>query len=157
MNYKEINSVLFVCMGNICRSPSAEAVFRYRANQQKIALTIDSAGTIAAHAGENPDQRSQKAGIKRGYSFTGITARQVTLADFEEFDLILAMDNDNLLKLKQLAPTVQHHKIALFLSFAKDTQLLEVPDPYYGGNDGFEQVLDLVEAASDGLLKKLSF
>lgn len=155
MNYKEINSILFVCMGNICRSPSAEAVFRHKANAQGLSLKIDSAGTVGAHAKEKPDHRAQKVGIERGYSFDGLKARKVTVEDFYNFDLILAMDNDNVENLKTLAPPALQHKISLFLNFAKNYEETEVPDPYYGGANGFRFVLDLVEDASDGLLSEL--
>ncbi len=155
MNLKGIESVLFVCMGNICRSPSAEAVFRQKAKEQGISLHIDSAGTLGAHAREKPDHRSQKAGIARGYSFDGIRARKVTLKDFESFDLILAMDNDNLSELNKVAPKALQYKNQLFLDYATELEEQQVPDPYYGGAKGFDYVLDLVEAASDGLLSHL--
>ena len=155
VNIKGINSVLFVCMGNICRSPSAEAVFRYKMNAQGLALKVDSAGTLGAHAKEKPDHRAQKAGVARGYSFDGIKARKVTVQDFTDFDLILAMDHDNVEELKKVAPTAALDKIHLLLDFAVDHEEEQVPDPYYGGAKGFDYVLDLVEAASDGLLDKI--
>jgi len=155
MNYNEVKSVLFVCMGNICRSPSAEAVFRHKAAQQGLKLLIDSAGTLGAHAREKPDHRAQKAGIARGYSFDGIKARKVTEKDFEKFDLILAMDEDNIQNLLKIAPAHLTDKIALFLNFAHNYEDTEVPDPYYGGAKGFQYVLDLVEDASDGLLERM--
>jgi protein-tyrosine phosphatase len=155
MNYKDVNSILFVCMGNICRSPSAEAVFTHKAKAQGLSLKIDSAGTVGAHAKEKPDHRAQKVGVERGYSFAGLKARKVTVADFDNFDLILAMDNDNVENLKALAPVALQHKISLFLNFAKNHEETEVPDPYYGGANGFKFVLDLVEDASDGLLAEL--
>jgi len=155
MNYKEIKSILFVCMGNICRSPSAEAVFRHKAKLQGLPLTIDSAGTLGAHAREKPDHRAQKVGVERGYSFDGIKARKVTAQDFETFDLVLAMDNANLEDLQKIAPKHLHHKAMLFLDFAENFEETEVPDPYYGGANGFRYVLDLIEDASDGLLAKL--
>ena len=155
MNNKEINSILFVCMGNICRSPSAEAVFTHKAKAQGLSLKIDSAGTLGAHAKEKPDHRAQKVGVERGYSFDGLKARKVKVEDFEEFDLILAMDNDNVENLKKVAPEHLQHKISLFLDFAKNHEESEVPDPYYGGANGFRFVLDLVEDASDGLLAQL--
>lgn len=155
MNYKSIKSVLFVCMGNICRSPSAEAVFRHKAKEQGKSLKVDSAGTVGAHVKEKPDRRSQKVGVERGYSFDGIKARKVTAKDFDNFDLILAMDNSNLEDLLAIAPDHLKYKAKLFLEFAKNHEESEVPDPYYGGANGFRFVLDLVEDASDGLLAEL--
>lgn len=152
---KNVKSILFVCMGNICRSPSAEAVFRHKAKQAGLSISIDSAGTIGSHAREKPDHRAQKAGMARGYSFDKIKARKVTEKDFENFDLILAMDNDNINGLKKIAPPHLHYKIQLFLDYAKNHEESEVPDPYYGGAKGFQFVIDLVEDASDGLLEKL--
>lgn len=155
MNNENINSVLFICMGNICRSPSAEAVFRHKAKEQGLSLHIDSAGTLGAHAREKPDHRAQKVGMERGYSFKGIKARKVTVQDFEQFDLILAMDQANIDDLKKIAPEHLQHKIKLFLSFAQTHTETEVPDPYYGGVNGFRFVLDLVEDASEGLIKAI--
>ncbi|ALO34586.1 protein tyrosine phosphatase [Colwellia sp. MT41] len=155
LNIKGINSVLFICMGNICRSPSAEAVFRHKMKAQGLSLKVDSAGTLGAHAKEKPDHRAQKAGIARGYSFDGIKARQVTVQDFSDFDLILAMDHDNIDELKKIAPPAMLDKIHLMLDFAVGHEEEQVPDPYYGGAKGFDYVLDLVEAASDGLLAKM--
>ncbi|PKI16083.1 low molecular weight protein-tyrosine-phosphatase [Colwellia sp. 12G3] len=155
VNVKGINSVLFICMGNICRSPSAEAVFRHKMLAQGLALKVDSAGTLGAHAKEKPDHRAQKAGVARGYSFDGIKARKVTVQDFNDFDLILAMDHDNIEELKKVAPTAMQDKIHLMLDFAPGHEEEQVPDPYYGGARGFDYVLDLVEAASDGLLAKI--
>lgn len=141
-------------MGNICRSPSAEAVFRQKA--QALSLTIDSAGVIGSHAREKPDHRAQKAGIARGYSFDKIKARKVTVQDFEKFDLILAMDQQNIKDLIKIAPSNLQYKIQLFLDYAENFNEQEVPDPYYGGAKGFQFVLDLVEDASDGLIKRLT-
>jgi len=155
MNLKGITSILFVCMGNICRSPSAEAVFRHKAKSQGLILNIDSAGTVGAHSREKPDHRAQSAGIARGYSFDGIKARKVTVQDFTDFDLILAMDHDNLEALNKISPLAMQDKIHLFLDFADGHEEEQVPDPYYGGAKGFDYVLDLVEAASDGLLAKM--
>ena len=155
LNLKGINSVLFVCMGNICRSPSAEAVFRHKANALGLRLKIDSAGTLGSHTKEKPDHRAQKAGVARGYSFDGIKARKVTVNDFRDFDLILAMDYDNIAALNKVAPPELKHKIHLMLDFATSNEEEQVPDPYYGGAKGFDYVLDLVEAGSDGLLEKL--
>jgi len=142
-------------MGNICRSPSAEAVFRHKAKQTNLSILVDSAGTVGSHAREKPDHRAQKAGMARGYSFDKIKARKVTEKDFETFDLILPMDNQNFNYLKKLAPPHLHYKIQLFLDYASNHEETEVPDPYYGGAKGFQYVIDLVEDASDGLLAKL--
>ena len=152
IDYKNVSSVLMVCMGNICRSPSAEAVFRHKAKEQGLKLHIDSAGTISSHAKEKPDHRAIKAGEARGYSFAGLKARKVTQDDFEKFDLILAMDDANLAYLLRKAPVDKQHKVKLFLEFSTNFEDTEVPDPYYGGAGGFKYVLDLVEDASDGLL-----
>lgn len=156
MNYKDIQSVLFVCMGNICRSPTAEAVFRSKAKEKGLNLTIDSAGTLGAHRREKPDHRAQKVGVKRGYDFAGIKARKIEVEDFDKFDLILAMDNDNVSNLQKVAPKHLQDKIELFLQYGDKFDDDEVPDPYYGGAKGFEYVLDLVEDASDGLLNKIT-
>ena len=149
----EVSRVLFVCMGNICRSPTAEGVFRHHATEAGLldSLEIDSAGTHAYHVGEPPDRRSQAAAERRGISLSGIAARKVAADDFERFDLILAMDEDNYRLLKDQSDPEHHGKIRLFLEYGKSPER-EVPDPYYGGTSGFERVLDLVEDASQGLL-----
>ena len=149
--------VLFVCMGNICRSPTAEGVFRHHAELAGMAerLHIDSAGTHAYHVGEPADQRARAAAERRGMSLDGIRARRVRREDFEHFDYIIAMDKDNLARLRDESPSEHHHKLRLLLEFAAGPER-EVPDPYYGGSAGFERVLDLVEAASRGLLETLS-
>jgi len=156
MNLKEVNSILFVCMGNICRSPTAEAVFKQKMHALKLSIVTDSAGTLGAHAREKPDQRAQKAGKARGYSFNNMRARKVTLEDFAKFDLILAMDQRNLNDLYTIAPEQYQFKIKLMLSFAQHQTETDVPDPYYGGAQGFNYVLDLIEDASDGLLQQLA-
>jgi protein-tyrosine phosphatase len=148
-------TVLFVCLGNICRSPTAEAVFRKRATDAGLNLRIESAGTGGWHRGEPPDPRARDAGELRGYSFAGQEARKVEQNDFAVFDLILAMDQRNHTDLHAACPKPHRGKIKLFLDFAPHLTVREVPDPYYGGADGFDQVLDLVEAASDGLITKL--
>jgi len=155
MSFKEVKNVLFVCMGNICRSPSAEAVFRHKAQKLGLDIHIDSAGTIGSHVREKPDQRAIKAGQARGYSFDNIKARKVSIDDFKKFDLILAMDNQNVSDLAKIVPEYMLVKVRLFLDFAENHDDVEVPDPYYGGARGFQYVLDLVEDASDGLLKKM--
>ncbi len=149
------HKVLFVCLGNICRSPTAEAVFRARAAGAGLDIEIDSAGTGAWHTGESPDPRSMEAGEKRGYSFSGQSARAVNNTDFAIFDYILAMDGKNLAHLQDMCPPKFSGHLGLFLDFAKNSSVAEVPDPYYGGESGFEHVLDLIEAACDGLIKEI--
>jgi protein-tyrosine phosphatase len=157
MNPDTKTSILFVCMGNICRSPTAEGVFRHHADKAGWSdrLHIDSAGTHAYHVGEPADQRARAAAERRGISLEGIYARRVQVGDFERFDYIIAMDRENLARLHEEAPEACRHKIQLFLEFAP-VEETEVPDPYYGGAAGFERVLDLVEAASRGLLETLA-
>jgi len=150
-------SVLFVCMGNICRSPTAEGVFRKYVEDAGLSASIivDSAGTHAYHTGEPPDRRAQAAAERRGFSLTGIRARRVSDTDFERFDYILAMDKANLAALKEFAPEERHRKMSLLLAHSTSHRELEVPDPYYGGAGGFERVLDLVEEASQALLEAI--
>jgi len=143
-----MTSVLFVCLGNICRSPTAEAVFRARS--AGLDIIIDSAGTGAWHAGEGPDPRSKAEGERRGYSFAGQTARKVRGEDFHDFDYVLAMDASNLSDLQAIRPEDATAQLSLFLPDGSD-----VPDPYYGGPNGFAQVVDLIEAASDYWLSVL--
>ncbi len=154
---KETVSVLFVCMGNICRSPTAEGVFRHFVNEAGLAekIDVDSAGTHAYHVGEPPDRRASAAAERRGVSLADIKARRVADSDFEQFDYIIAMDEDNQARLIDQAPDEYRDKVQLFLSYASVSET-EVPDPYYGGAAGFERVLDLVEEASRGLLETLS-
>ena len=149
-------SVLFVCMGNICRSPTAEGVFRHHVTESGLAgqILIDSAGTHAYHVGEPPDRRSQAAAERRGFKLDHIRARRVSDEDFERFDLLLAMDKLNHVTLLERADEEHHGKIRLFLEYANGAEF-DVPDPYYGGATGFERVLDLVEDASLGLLDEL--
>ena len=153
---KKKTSVLFVCMGNICRSPTAEGVFRHTVTEAGLEdlFEIDSAGTHAYHVGEPPDRRAQQAATRRGFSLADIRARRVVADDFEHFHHIIAMDEDNLVMLHEQADTVHRDKIRLFLEFGSGPET-EVPDPYYGGATGFERVLDLVEDASRGLLEVL--
>lgn len=147
--------VLFVCLGNICRSPTAEAVFRARAQQAGLDVIIDSAGTSGWHIGEPPDPRSIEAGEARGYSFKGQASRKVIRADFGEYDYVLAMDQKNVTALKEICPESYLPRIQLFLDYVPKCEVREVPDPYYGGGDGFTRVLDLIEQASDGLIAAL--
>ena len=152
----EKTAVLFVCMGNICRSPTAEGVFRHHVESAGLAeiVEIDSAGTHAYHVGEPPDRRARAAAERRGMSLEGIRARRVSAEDFERFDYIIAMDEDNLYRLRQEAPDDHKAQLRLFLEFSAGVET-EVPDPYYGGTAGFERVLDLVDDASRGLLETL--
>ena len=149
--------VLFVCMGNICRSPTAEAVFRHRVQAAGLSelILIDSAGTHDYHIGEPPDTRTQRAAAKRGYDMSALRGRQVSRHDFLHFDHILAMDHHNLSLLKQQCPTEHAHKLRLFLEFSENFGHEEMPDPYYGGASGFDLVLDLAEDAAQGLLQHL--
>jgi len=147
--------VLFVCMGNICRSPLAEGAFQRMLEGAGLTgkVYVDSAGTHSYHIGAPPDVRSQTTAQRRGVDLRGLRARRVTIADFAEFDYILAMDRDNLKNLLALCQDAElQRRIRLFLDFAPDLPEEEVPDPYYGGPTGFERVMDLVEAAAQGLL-----
>lgn len=146
--------ILVVCMGNICRSPTGEAILRAKAKARGVNVEVDSAGTIGYHQGNPPDPRSKAAGEKRGYSFKGIRSRKVVPADFADFDLILAADRANLDDLIAECPKQHQHKLKLFLSYAA-SNYDEIPDPYYGGDQGFELVLDLIEEASDGVLNAI--
>jgi protein-tyrosine phosphatase len=149
--------ILFVCLGNICRSPTAEAVVRTLAARElpELELEVDSAGTAGYHIGEPPDPRMRAAAARRGYDLTALRARIVEPSDFTRFDLILAMDRENLAVLRRRAPEETRERVRLFLEFAPHGELQDVPDPYYGGPKGFEEVLDLVEAAARGLLNDL--
>jgi protein-tyrosine phosphatase len=149
--------ILFVCMGNICRSPTAEGVVRKLLAERapELDVQIDSAGTHGYHAGSPPDPRACHAAERRGVDLKGLRARQVTGRDFEHFELVLAMDEDNRRFLLDAAPAEYHGRIRLFLEFAPHLERREVPDPYYGGSIGFEHVLDLVEEAGIGLLEHL--
>jgi low molecular weight protein-tyrosine phosphatase len=149
--------ILFVCMGNICRSPTAEGVFRHKvvAAGLENRIHIDSAGTHAYHIGQPPDLRAQNTARNRGIDLSDQRARRVTANDFEHFDYVIAMDSDNESDLQAICPTGYEHRIRRFMTFAPDSRVTDVPDPYYGGSNGFEKVLDLVENAADGLLDHL--
>jgi protein-tyrosine phosphatase len=149
--------ILFVCLGNICRSPTAEGVLRQLLAKEapQLEVEIDSAGTGDYHIGDAPDLRSQRAAMKRGIDLSGLRARQVVPQDFTRFDLILAMDRNNLRDLQSLQPKAPHAQLRLFLEYAADPADLEVPDPYYDDASGFERVLDLTTAASRGLIAEL--
>ncbi len=147
-------SVLFVCMGNICRSPSAQGVFEKYVddNGLKSQFVIDSAGTHSYHVGGKPDSRSSQAAIERDIDIRHQRARKIAHTDFENFDYIVVMDNDNHMNVKMICPKQHQHKIHKMMGFSPSSKYLEVPDPYYGGDQGFELVLDLLENASIGLL-----
>jgi len=149
--------VLFVCLGNICRSPSAEAVFRHHVRDAGLLdhVHIDSAGTSDYHSGYPPDERARVAAGRRGYDLGGLQARQVADMDFPRFDYLLAMDRANLRDLKLRAPPEHLHKVRLFMDFSAAYPGVEVPDPYYGGKRGFERVLDMLEDGSRGLLAEI--
>ncbi len=154
--------VLFVCMGNICRSPTAEGVFVRKVREAGLGerIRIDSAGTHAYHVGNPPDERTQRAALRRGYDLSALRARKVEVQDFTRFDYVLAMDADNLAILQRLRAQTgtdsEPAQLGLMMDFAADQGYAsEVPDPYYGGESGFERVLDMLEAATEGLLQQI--
>jgi len=150
--------VLMVCMGNICRSPTAEGVLRAKLGKAGLDrhVEVDSAGTHGHHAGEAPDRRAQKHAASRGYDLSRLRARRIVAADFERFDWVLAMDADNLERLRELRPDTAPARLGLLMEHAlRHRDVGEVPDPYYGPPAGFERVLDLVEDACEGLLLRL--
>lgn len=149
--------VVFICMGNICRSPTAEGVFRHVVKQRKLAdkIEIDSAGTHAYHIGESPDSRSQSTALIRGVNLSAQRARKAIAEDFERFDYVIAMDRSNYENLKQIGQASELSKLHLFMDFTQDWDNEEVPDPYYGGANGFEEVFDMVQSASEGLLEHI--
>lgn len=150
--------VLFVCMGNICRSPSADAVFKYQIKMAGLdnAIYVDSAGTHSYHTGASPDKRAQETAKARGYDMQNLRARAVQSDDFVDFDYILAMDYDNLANLKRSCPSQYDHKLALLMQYCKTNSFGdEVSDPYYGGDQGFDHVLNMVEKATEGLLEHI--
>ncbi|SFN21908.1 protein-tyrosine phosphatase [Formivibrio citricus] len=150
-------SVLFVCTGNICRSPTADGVLRKLVSSAQLdgTVEVDSAGTQGYHVGQAPDQRAQQHAQRRGYDLSGLRARQVGPEDFHRHDLILAMDRSHFAVLNRLCPAEHKSKVRLFLEYAQGASVGEVPDPYYGGAEGFEHVLDLVEDACAGILDEI--
>jgi protein-tyrosine phosphatase len=151
-------SILFVCMGNICRSPTAHGVLQHKVKQQGLECTIavDSAGTHNYHPNSPSDQRSQEHAAKRGYDLSELRARQITDADFDRHDLILVMDWDNLALIESMCPSIHRCKVRRLTEFCLTMDSPIVPDPYYGGDSGFDHVLNLVEDACDGLLRHLT-
>ena len=149
--------VLFVCTGNICRSPTAEGVFRRLVEQAGLPdrIGMDSAGTHGYHVGEPPDPRTQAVASAKGYDLSGLRARRIAREDFSRFDMVLAMDRDHHALLARFAPPSAGRKLRMIMEFARRSRVDEVPDPYYGGPDGFEFVLSLVEDAAEGLLEHL--
>jgi protein-tyrosine phosphatase len=149
--------VLFVCTGNICRSPTAHGVMRHLVREAGLEkrIAVDSAGIHDFHAGEPADRRAQLHAARRGYDLSQFKARQISIDDFQEFDLILAMDRGHLRLLEQACPPEHRHKLRLFMQYADGAAADEVPDPYYGGREGFERVLDMVESAARGLLGEI--
>ena len=149
--------VLMVCLGNICRSPTAEAMLRKHVHEAGLdaRVEVDSAGTADYHVGSPPDRRAIAHGEKRGLAMKKLRGRQVQRSDFDRFDVILAMDDDNLENLLRLRPQGSRAEVGLLMDYARDAGSREVPDPYYGGTEEFERVLDLVDAASAGLVKAL--
>lgn len=157
MYNREKVRVLFVCMGNICRSPTAEGVFAHKLREAGLhdLVEVDSAGTHAYHVGEPPDPRAQQTAHRRGVSLEGLRARKAVAEDFRRFDYVLAMDRDNLAGLEKICPAGSEFKLQLFLSYAPNLETDEVPDPYYGGPMGFERVMDMIEEAANGLLQDI--
>lgn len=150
-------AILMCCMGNICRSPTAEGVLRAKLDAAGLTdrVELDSAGTHDYHVGRAPDARSQRHALQRGYDLSALRARQVGVADFDRFDLVLAMDLANMAALRRLHPEVGPDKLRLLMSFATVHRVEEVPDPYYGEGGGFERVLDYIEDACDGVIAML--
>ncbi|MHC8508172.1 MAG: low molecular weight protein-tyrosine-phosphatase [Rhodospirillales bacterium] len=147
-------SVLFVCLGNICRSPTAHGMFEALAAREGLSgkITVDSCGTGDWHTGAPPDERAQAAVKKRGVDISGLAARRVNKDDFERFDYIIAMDRANLANLRRICPSDKRDRLHLFMAFAPDADEDEIPDPYYGGTGGFDVVLNMIESAGAGLL-----
>lgn len=155
MNNKKNLSVLFVCTGNICRSPTAEAILHKQTQEQGLDVEVDSAGTHGYHIGEAPDPRSVKAGARRGYDLSALRARKLTREDFERFDYLIALDEGHFTLMQAACPADLQHKLHTMMAFAPQLGFRDVPDPYYGPAAGFEQVIDLLEAATSGLVNTL--
>ena len=155
-DHREVG-VLFVCLGNICRSPSAEGVFRHCVENSDLQLNvkIDSAGTANYHSGDPPDSRAISVAASRGINLKNLRARQIRRSDFQQFDYIIAMDRHNYSDLISLAPRDHHCRIQLFLDFTDNWSEREIPDPYYGGPQGFERAFDMINDASKGLIKDI--
>ncbi len=152
-----MKKILFICTGNICRSPSADGILRAKIAKLGLEsmISVDSAGTSRFHVGQSPDPRSSQAALKRGYDLSPLRARSVKTTDFDDFDLLLALDGGHEQELHERAPTHHAHKIKLFLPYVGVAHPREVPDPYYGGADGFEDVLDMLEIGCDALIHKI--
>ena len=157
MSEQKVIRILFVCTGNICRSPSAEGLFLHKVAQAGLSewIKVDSAGTHDYHVGDAPDPRAQEAAKRRGYDLSSLRGRQVIRRDFLEFDYVLAMDQLNLKSLKPICPPEQGHKLRLLMEFAPEAEDLEIPDPFRGSEEDFDAVLDRLEAAAEGLLAHL--
>ena len=157
MSESGVTRVLFVCLGNICRSPTAHGVFEAMVRQRGLEhlIHIDSCGTGDWHIGHAPDQRASAEAASRGYDLSQLRARQIQVNDFDTFDYVLAMDKQNLADLRSMCPADFRGHLGLFLPFDPEVSMEEVPDPYYGGDEGFTRVLDMVEAASEGLLREI--
>ncbi|CAM3640541.1 low molecular weight protein-tyrosine-phosphatase [Parendozoicomonas haliclonae] len=155
---KPVENILLVCLGNICRSPTAEGILQKKIDEAGLAdrISLDSVGTGPWHVGKSPDSRAQSAAAGRGYDLSRLRGRQVSSADFARFDLILAMDHSNLQDLQIACPAEYRHKLHLLLPFSEVAVMDEVPDPYYGGDLGFQQVIDLIEEAADNLVARIS-
>lgn len=154
-NFERKSSVLFICTGNICRSPTAEGILRKRVEELGLDVVVDSAGTHGYHVGDAPDPRSIKAAAKRGYDISRLKARRIAAEDFEHFDFVVALDGEHMRLMRRSCPPELQHKLCEMMVFAPQAQHREVPDPYYGPADGFELVLDLLEEAIEGLLKEI--
>ena len=149
--------VLFICLGNICRSPTAQAVFEKKISERKLEtlITVDSCGTGSWHLGKMPDSRAVEMAGKRGYSLSHLRARKIESSDFENFDYLIVMDRENLKEVTRLLPDNFQGNLVLFSSFIADSAVVDIPDPYYGGRRGFDNVINLVEMGCSGLLKDI--